>query len=183
MRKILIALMSAGAGVALTLALGVPAQAQEAAPTEVAGVTAELDGQVFDLSQGWGDAETCLEEPDGAPTDFRCYAGEDSHLETQSLDDCPSDHVCLWESAQFGGEMVGFTSSGNHDLGNIGWRDRASSFYNNRSTTVTFVDFRSGIIADRWIRYEAGNIVADLSSIPYPDGGSWDNKIDRVTLP
>ncbi|MFD7364727.1 peptidase inhibitor family I36 protein [Nocardiopsis alba] len=153
------------------------------------GALALHEGELIDLAEDWGEAEVCIQQDEDAAVEFRCYdddvsAAAGEGVGTADLRDCLVGTLCLWENTHFTGKRVQFQRAGTYNMADYhgGFRDKISSFHNDRNAGMTLVDFRSGIIADRKIDYLGKTVVANLGSVAYPDGGSWDNKTDRVIV-
>ncbi|PRX50931.1 peptidase inhibitor family I36 [Prauserella shujinwangii] len=199
MRKLQRAMAVIGTGAAIAAGLATAAQATTGAGDtgraagERAGATAEYNGKVIDLSQGWQGATVCVEQVSG-PVDFRCYddlptyreaeglARADSGFGTLAKSDCPSNNLCLWANKNYQAAMVRFVRAGTHHLEDVDFRDKATSVYNRRSSYSALIDFRSFPVQDRVFNLRNGGSIADLGLIAYPGGGHWNNKIDAVRL-
>lgn len=148
---------------------------------------AEYNGRVIDLSKGWQGAEICVEQ---TFDNFRCYDDEASYRAAENPDsslpstgtraytDCPSGHFCLWDNANYNSRRVQYRALGTHNLGSAGFANSANSVYNNRSGwTVAADDTCSS--ETLWVETR----ISELSTWQRQYcSGSWNNKIDRVTL-
>jgi hypothetical protein len=184
-------------GAVIVLATATPAFSDDSAPnpSDLAAATtpALYQGEVIDLAEDWEGAQACIQQEAGALIEFVCYEDvataaaaesweEVGEIGASSLSSCGSGHMCLYQFKGYGTPLVSFNQPGTYNLADKFFRDRASSLYNNRSTQSTLVDFRSGIIRDRSITFEPRQTIYDLSHVAYPDGGTWDNKADRVIV-
>jgi hypothetical protein len=168
----------------------VPETAQEGqAEGGATGALALHDGELIDLAEDWGEAEVCIQQDEEAAVEFRCYDDDASAAAGEGVDaadlrDCLVGTLCLWENTHFTGRYVLFQRAGTYNMADYhgGFRDKISSFHNDRNAGMTLVDFRSGIISDRKIDYPGKVVVPNLGSVSYPDGGSWNNKTDRVIV-
>ncbi|GAA3990259.1 hypothetical protein GCM10022247_06150 [Allokutzneria multivorans] len=85
---------------------------------------------------------------------------------------CPSGYVCLYEHSDFGGRMLKWNLSGEKDLADWGFRDKASSIRDRRGGS-----FRAtNVLAARPDQHKTYN--GDYASL-----GSWNDKIDKILLP
>ena len=78
MRQLIRVVMMMATVVATIVVVAVPARAEE-------GVRAEFEGQIIDLSEGWGDARACA-STDEATRCFRSEAAMDKWLEGADSD-------------------------------------------------------------------------------------------------
>ncbi|SFQ02329.1 Peptidase inhibitor family I36 [Amycolatopsis arida] len=197
MRKLQRVLAVIGASAAITAGMATAAQAAGTAdaPTksERTGATAEYNGKIIDLSQGWQGATVCVEQVAG-DVDFRCYDEVSTYRSAEALpqaepefgvfakSDCPSNNLCLWANKNYRAAMVRFVRRGTHHLDDVDFRDKATSVYNRRTSNSDLIDSRSFPVQDRVFTIKNGGSIADLGLIHYPGGGHWNNKIDIVRL-
>lgn len=169
---------------AMLVALTAPGAAAETRST--GGVLAEYNGRTIDLSKDWEGATSCVEESDG---DVRCYDSDADYLAEQGIDvsdtavgtldgTCGQGYLCLWDDRYYAGKKVHFSEVGKKKfLKDYGLEDKANSIFNNRVGPASPYDVGCGCTLGLGGR-EALN---ELSLEPHPTG-SWNNKIDIVTL-
>lgn len=181
--------------------------AQEEAPLQP--VIAEYHGEKINLAESWEGAKVCTELPGG---EARCYdsdaeAQADPELPqpkaalaprsaavayASNPGNCANDYWCLFEHANYKGRKLQFFDSGRKNLANWGFRDKTSSIYRRIANYplnyggATMVDFRSGLLHDRVrdIGWGKGLVqeYPNLTKLPYPDGGNWNDKMDALDV-
>ncbi|HEY0536572.1 MAG TPA: peptidase inhibitor family I36 protein [Actinoplanes sp.] len=183
LRRWTVALVATG----ITLVVGAFGAGGEAAAATGAagGVLASYRGGQIDLSRGWSGAQACAEF---APGDVRCYdstAQADQatgELRPMALYDCPNGWVCLWQSINFKGRRLQWSSSGTKKLAQWGFRDQASSAALMRPQGgAECTDYRSGL-PDPHLFLRADASYSDFRNISYVYGGNWNDRVDQISM-
>ncbi|MED7954712.1 peptidase inhibitor family I36 protein [Kitasatospora sp. NPDC058406] len=173
---------------------------QSADPTDARPskpVIATYRGKKIDLSQGWGGARVCTEVTGGAVYCHDSIAEADQALATidpasaetsrkapaagASLTDadCSSGWVCIWEHSNYTGAALRWSQFGTKYLSDWGFRDRASSACAYNASGATLYDDRA-LQPDPSLYLGWG--CYDLSAQGYPYGGSWNDRVDYLTV-
>jgi hypothetical protein len=177
----------AATGTALAVGVfGTPGSAS-AATGAVHGVSASYRGSQIDLAKGWNGAQACAEF---APGDVRCYdstaqadQATGGGLQPMALYDCPSGWVCLWQSINYKGRRLQWSSAGTKKLAQWGFRDQASSAALMRPQGgAECTDYRSGGLPDPHLFLRAGAGYSDFRQISYTYGGNWNDKVDQISI-
>lgn len=152
------------------------------------GVMATYHGETIDLAEGWEDAQICVEF---TVDDVRCYQNEAelaeespaaSVLGSRSTPACPLGWACLWEHTNYHGRRLRWRDPGKKNLSALGFRDQASSAYNNRRLYGFILeDFRTGLPNPK-MYIGVNHPVRDFTKQRYLYGGDWNDKVDQVTL-
>ncbi|CAL9365502.1 hypothetical protein SUDANB6_00752 [Streptomyces sp. enrichment culture] len=153
------------------------------------GALAKYNGRTINLSEGWQGARICVEQTDAS---FRCYDDEAAYraaeqpggsaagIGARALSDCPYGYFCLWDDRLYSAQSrrVQYRSLGSHDLASVDFENRANSVYNRRSGwTIAYDDTCSSEYL--WVE----TMIPELSLRNRQHcSGSWNNKIDRVSL-
>jgi hypothetical protein len=155
---------------------------------EAHGVMATYHGELIDLSQGWQDAQICVEF---AAEDVRCFADtaelaeaepEVAQVGTRSAYACPLGWACLWEHANYRGRRLQWRNKGRKELSEWKFRDQASSAYNNRRLYgFVLEDSRRGLPNPK-MYIGVNHPISDFTKQRYLYGGNWNDKVDAVTL-
>lgn len=107
---------------------------------------------------------------------------------------CASGWLCLWQDAYRGGAKLAFFHCNTQWLGNYSyvdyhdgktksWRDTVSSIWNNQTGGVLSAFYNYHLLGDTLVGYlSAGNYLQDLTRNASRDGGTWNDKIDRVAV-
>lgn len=107
---------------------------------------------------------------------------------------CASGRLCLWQDVYRGGAKLAFYYCKSEWLGDYSyvdyrdgkrksWRDSVSSIWNNQTGGALSAFYNYHLLGDTLVGYlSAGNYLQDLTRDASRDGGSWNDKIDRVTV-
>lgn len=178
---------------AVTLGTGglAPASASPAEPiTGSGGALATYNGRTIDLSQSWEGAGVCVEQADTGS--FECYADDAAYRAATGsgysaegvlgLSDCEPKYLCLWDNRLWHGRRVQFIKRGEHDLRDVGFMNRANSFFNNRANGAALEDYYSADACGESLLVDGREAIGNLSSVHRPrcGGDTWNNKIDSV---
>ena len=107
---------------------------------------------------------------------------------------CPYQWLCMWQHIYRGGAKLAFYYCKIQWLGDYtyrdaadgkvkSWRDTVSSIRNNQSGGAVSSFYNFHVWGDSYIgSLSAGNYLWDLTRDASADGGSWNDKIDRVIV-
>ena len=177
------------------------ATAQPAGPaTGAHSVIADYHGKKIDLAKGWQGAQVCVEYPDAKVNCYSTVAESDrataayrathampaaatkAGVSPQSINDCLSPWVCLWQNVNYSGHKLEWSTPGTKTLGKWGFRDKTSSACNNRPIYgATLTDYRD-YLPDPELIVPLGSCLSNFTKISYPYGGNWNDKADALTL-
>ncbi|MFI1012289.1 peptidase inhibitor family I36 protein [Streptomyces sp. NPDC020965] len=102
-------------------------------------------------------------------------------LASAASDDCRSPFVCLWEHSNFTGRRLQWSSAGTKQLGDWGFRDKASSGCVNRIQGGASVYDARTALPDPYMSL-ANLYCYDFTRANYPTGGNWNDKADYIKL-
>lgn len=164
-----------------------PLPDKESGKDKARGIIASYHGERLNLARGWQDAQICAEF---AANEVRCFSDgaelaavePTAQVGTQSVYSCPYGWACLWEHVDYQGRRLQWRTKGVKNLADWGFRDQASSAYNNRRL-YGFVlrDFRTRL-PDPRIILPVGATKSNLKNVKYLYGGDWNDKVDAVEL-
>jgi hypothetical protein len=107
---------------------------------------------------------------------------------------CAYQWLCMWQHIYRGGAKLAFYYCKIQWLGDYtyrdaadgkikSWRDTVSSIWNNQSGGAVSYFYNYQVWGDSYIGgLSAGNYLQDLTRNASADGGSWNDKIDRVIV-
>ncbi len=98
----------------------------------------------------------------------------------RDMSDCRDGWLCVWEWTNYQGDRYSRKSAGTMELEDS-WRDRITSVWNRRNSSVVLVNVRTGF-PDVTKTVHAGDAIADLGKEGYFLGGNWNNKVDKIIL-
>ncbi|MEU4351767.1 peptidase inhibitor family I36 protein [Streptomyces sp. NPDC023838] len=174
---------------------------QEAEKSEP--VMANYKGKKINLAESWEGAQACTQVTGGAVYCFdsqqeadealpsidpvaaaenkkqAAQAGNRSGASTTDIGDC--NRVCLFEHSNYTGRMLQWYQSGKKNLGDWGFRDKASSGCVRRATGGVLVYDARSFLPDPYMAL--GNPGCyDFTKVGYPTGGSWNDKADYIEM-
>ena len=131
-RSFVVAALAAVAAVGL---LAGPAAASEADTTAAPSVQQQIDAQLRAAPGGVQTSANEIAWRDGAVvmTFPNVQQGE---FTTLAVANCPSGSFCFWDAANFEGRRLQFSDCGRQDLGDYGFRNRATSWQNTTASRV-----------------------------------------------
>jgi hypothetical protein len=102
---------------------------------------------------------------------------------------CASGWLCMWQHVYRAGAKLAFYYCNTQNLGNYyispgnSWRDDISSIWNHQTGGVVsyFYDWK-GLGYVRVGSLSAGNYLQDLTRDRAADGGTWNDRIDQVSV-
>jgi hypothetical protein len=102
---------------------------------------------------------------------------------------CASGYLCMWQHVYRAGAKLAFYYCNTQNLGNYyispgnSWRDDISSIWNHQTGGVVsyFYDWK-GLGYVRVGSLSAGNYLQDLTRDRAADGGTWNDRIDQVSV-
>ncbi|KAJ3165459.1 hypothetical protein HDU88_004256 [Geranomyces variabilis] len=157
-----------------------------AAPTTTAGVIANHNGQVRNLStEGWGTAKACISS---RATGTHCFdsdadadafvakvSGSDAGLARRAApSSCGNGWACIYADDKYRGRKLQWSDPGTHNLADWGFNNQVTSAYNNRGKSIVLTAVRD-FWPDKSITVPAKTGNSNV-------GGDFNDTADRITL-